>query len=94
MIDLPLPLCDRLNSIITELVDGGLTLEEATSDFERKYIAVAIGRAGGNQTVAASRLGVHRNTVLNKLRGHDDVPRRRRRTFAGLGKPYRGRSVE
>jgi DNA-binding NtrC family response regulator len=86
MSDLLALLHARLSSIIGELVDGGLSLAEASSDFERKYIAVSLNRSGGNLTLAAARMGVHRNTLHNKLRGHDDVPRRRKRTFAGLGK--------
>ena len=44
-----------------------LNLREARHDVERLLILRALDRAGGNQTVAARLLGMHRNTLLVKL---------------------------
>lgn len=80
---------DRLLSIIGELVAGGVSLGEACEAFEDKYLAVALGAERGNLTRAAARLKVHRNTLHNKLRGRDYIPRRRSRRFGG--RPVAGR---
>jgi hypothetical protein len=59
---------DRLNLIIRELIGNGITLEQAVVAFEGKYIAAAMNANRGNVTRASRALGVHRNTLHNKLR--------------------------
>ena len=59
---------DRLNQIIRELVGNGITLEQAVEAFEGKYIVAAMTVNRGNVTQASKALGVHRNTLHNKLR--------------------------
>ena len=59
---------DRLNQIIRELIGNGITLEQAVEAFEGKYIVVAMAANRGNVTRASRALGVHRNTLHNKLR--------------------------
>ncbi len=59
---------DRLNGIIRELIGNGITLAQAVEAFEGKYIAAAMSVSRGNVTQASKKLGVHRNTLHNKLR--------------------------
>lgn len=59
---------DRLNQIIRELIGNGITLEQAVEAFEGKYIKAAMSVSRGNVTQASRALGVHRNTLHNKLR--------------------------
>ena len=59
---------DRLNQIIRELIGSGITLEQAVEAFEGKYIVAAMSASRGNVTQASKALGVHRNTLHNKLR--------------------------
>ncbi len=59
---------DRLNQIIDELIASGITLEQAVEAFEAKYIVAAMKENRGNVTKASFALGVHRNTLHNKLR--------------------------
>lgn len=59
---------DRLNQIIHELIGNGITLEQAVEAFEGKYIVAAMDANRGNITRASRLLGVHRNTLHNKLR--------------------------
>jgi len=59
---------DRLNAIIRELISNGITLEQAVEAFEGKYIVAAMSASRGNVTQASKKLGVHRNTLHNKLR--------------------------
>lgn len=59
---------DRLNTIIRELIGNGITLAQAVEAFEGKYIVAAMTASKGNFTTASRKLGVHRNTLHNKLR--------------------------
>ena len=44
-----------------------LTLKEAVYHFEKQYIADVLEHHNLNRTKAAEILGVHRNTLLNKI---------------------------
>ena len=59
---------DRLNQIILELIGNGITLGQAVEAFEGKYILAAMAANKNNVTQASRALGVHRNTLHNKLR--------------------------
>jgi DNA-binding NtrC family response regulator len=58
---------ERTRQIARELIAGGITLRQAMNAFEEKYIDVALEVANGNVTRASGALGVHRNTLHNKL---------------------------
>ena len=57
----------RLFQIVEELVRQGLTLEQARREFEKQYIVSTLKSNSGNFSRSARRLGVHRNTLRNKL---------------------------
>lgn len=57
----------RLFQIVDELVRQGVTLEQARKEFEKQYIVSSLRSSSGNHTRSARRLGVHRNTLRNKL---------------------------
>lgn len=66
---------EKLESLVTEMIERRVYLGEAVNEFERKFIQSALTKTGGNQTEAAKFLGVHRNTlnrkiVQHKLNGH------------------------
>lgn len=48
--------------------DSGLDFELAVANFERSLLEQAVGRSGGNKTVAAGLLRMKRTTLLAKLR--------------------------
>jgi transposase-like protein len=50
------------------LIGNGITLAQAVEAFEGKYIVAAMTVSKGNVTQASRKLGVHRNTLHNKLR--------------------------
>jgi Nif-specific regulatory protein len=50
------------------LVAAGLDLNEATHEFQRKYIQQSIERARSNVSQAAKNLGVHRSNLYRKMR--------------------------
>lgn len=73
----------RLTQIVDELVSRGMTLTQARREFERQFIVAALRSNGGNLCRSARSLGVHRNTLRNKVSdlgiGLDDSRRRRAR---------------
>lgn len=68
---------EKLTEIVRELVSSTVPLEAAMQAFERKYIDVALVKTAHmqrqrmvlNKRAAAQLLGIHRNTLMNKLRG-------------------------
>jgi transcriptional regulator with GAF, ATPase, and Fis domain len=50
------------------IMEAGLDLNEATHEFQRKYIQQSIDRARGNVSQAARNLGVHRSNLYRKMR--------------------------
>jgi DNA-binding NtrC family response regulator len=56
-----------LDSIIAEFVRSERKLEDAIREFESRYISMALEETRGNRSLAARRLGIHRNTLINKL---------------------------
>ena len=66
---------EKLESLVKEMVEHRIYLDEALDEFEKKFIQSALTKTDGNQTKAARILGVHRNTlnrkiVQHKLNGH------------------------
>jgi DNA-binding NtrC family response regulator len=57
----------RLVQLVDELVDNGLTLSQGTREFEKQYILATLRQTDGNLSRAAKSLGVHRNTLRNKV---------------------------
>jgi DNA-binding NtrC family response regulator len=57
----------RLTSIVNELVVCGVELDQARREFERQFIVAALRNNGGNLGRTAECLGIHRNTLRNKL---------------------------
>lgn len=57
----------QLSRIVSELVRRGVPLEQARREFERQYIVASLLSSDGNLTRSAKGLGVHRNTLRNKV---------------------------
>ena len=60
-----------LENQIEKWVKGEIKLEEAMKEFERRYITMALKETGWNRSVAARKLGIHRNTLINKVKTHN-----------------------
>ena len=58
---------DGLTPIVDELVRRGITLAQARREFERQLIEASIRSNRGNMGRTAQTLGVHRNTLRNKV---------------------------
>lgn len=58
------------------LLDRGLPLGDALDAFELRYVREAVQRSHGNLSLAAARLGIHRNTLRSKLQRNGNASRR------------------
>jgi DNA-binding NtrC family response regulator len=70
---------DQLESLVGQLVERGIMLDEAVNEFEKKFIRRALERANGNQSRAAKVLGIHRNTLSRKVEAYKLDTRAHRR---------------
>jgi DNA-binding NtrC family response regulator len=52
---------------VEELIHQGISLQQATREFERQYLRAALREHDGSLSRSASALGVHRNTLRNKM---------------------------
>lgn len=60
-----------LDQEVARLTSGELTLREAKTALERRYIIAELFRSGGNITRAAEALGIHRPQLSNLLKRHE-----------------------
>jgi DNA-binding protein Fis len=58
---------DQLEALVGQMVDRGILLEEAVTEFEKRFIKRVLDRSDGNQSRAARLLGIHRNTLSRKV---------------------------
>jgi len=58
---------EQLESLVGMMVDRGILLEEAVTEFEKKFIKRVLEHSKGNQCRAAKVLGIHRNTLSRKI---------------------------
>jgi len=61
---------EKLESLVAEMVERRIYLDEALDEFEKKFIQSALTKTDGNQSKAARILGVHRNTLNRKILQH------------------------
>ena len=74
MQDLPMDLVSVRDKAVDDIFSSGMSLKEASADFDRHYILKALEKSRWNQTEAAKRLGIHRNTLMNKMDSLDIRP--------------------
>lgn len=67
---------EKLKSLVAEMVERSIFLEEAVNEFEKRFIQAALLKTKGNQTKAADVLGIHRNTLNRKITQHKLTGRR------------------
>ena len=56
-----------MEELIAELVRNDIPLELAKRELERIYLEQVLAAHNGNQSAAARKLGIHRNTLSKKL---------------------------
>ncbi|MDH3744385.1 MAG: helix-turn-helix domain-containing protein [Acidobacteriota bacterium] len=57
----------RMVQLAEKLVGSGLTLSQGVREFEKQYIVATLRGNDGNLTRSAEALGIHRNTLRNKV---------------------------
>lgn len=57
----------RMSDLVEELVSCDLPLSQGVREFEKQYIVACLRRHEGNLTRSAKSLGIHRNTLRNKV---------------------------
>jgi len=87
--DVPLDILIKQIDLAETKKEAKLSLKRARRQFERQYIRKVLEKTRGNQTRTASTLGLHRNTLIWKLRElslEDDYKRIvQKRRERGLG---------
>lgn len=70
----------ELESLVDQMITGGILFEEAVKEFEKKFILKVVSRNNNNLSKAADELGIHRNTLSkrvgeyeNGVNGHGSV---------------------
>ena len=58
---------ERLDHLVAEMFDRGIRLEDAVREVEKRFVARALQASEGNIGEAATRLGLHRNTLTRKI---------------------------
>lgn len=58
---------DRLQKLVDEMVDKGVRFEDATREFEKRFITRVLAATDGSLTKTADALGMHRNTLTRKM---------------------------
>jgi Fis family transcriptional regulator, factor for inversion stimulation protein len=61
---------ERLERLIDEMVQKGITFADANREFERRFISRVLAAADGNLSKASEVLGMHRNTLSRKMAEH------------------------
>jgi DNA-binding NtrC family response regulator len=60
----------RLESVIDDMLDGHITLDEAIAEFEKLYIQKAFTRNKKRISHTAEALGIHRNTISKRVNSY------------------------
>jgi DNA-binding NtrC family response regulator len=61
----------RMESLIGEMLDGRILLDEAVSEFEKIYIQTALERNSQHLSKTATALGIHRNTLSKRVASYN-----------------------
>jgi transcriptional regulator with PAS, ATPase and Fis domain len=62
---------NRLETLVEEMLEGQILLEEALSEFEKLYIKKALARNKQHISKAAAAIGIHRNTLSKRVAAYD-----------------------
>jgi DNA-binding NtrC family response regulator len=70
---------ESFDTFVDYLMTSGLFLEQAVEILEKRMVERALLDTGANQSEAAKRLGIHRNTLLRKMVAYQIDGKRPRR---------------
>ena len=57
----------RLETLIDEMLEGHILLDEAIAEFEKLYIKKALAKNKEHLSRTAAVLGIHRNTLAKRV---------------------------
>ena len=69
----------RLESLVDEMLEGHILLDEALCEFEKLYIKKALARHKQHISNTAAVLGIHRNTLSKRVAEYKSKERPTRR---------------
>ena len=72
----------RLESLVDEMLEGQILLDEAMCEFEKLYIKKALARHKQHISNTAAILGIHRNTLAKRVAA-----------YKNQGQPQKGTKV-
>ena len=70
---------ERMELVISELVDGQVMLDEAVTEFEKLYIETALARYSDHLSNTAAALGIHRNTLAKRVSSYREIKVKKKR---------------
>jgi len=66
---------NRLETLIDEMLEGQILLDEAMAEFEKLYIKKALARHKQHLSKTASAIGIHRNTLSKRVASYQKQER-------------------
>ena len=57
----------ELESLVDQMITGGILFDEAVKEFEKRFIQKVVNRHRNNLSKAADELGIHRNTLSKRI---------------------------
>ncbi len=76
----------RMETLIEEMLDGQIMLNEAMSEFEKVYIQKALKRHKTHLSKTADALGIHRNTLSKRVATYQTPTKTPKRLLARRAK--------
>jgi len=75
-----------METLIDEMLDGQIMLNEALSEFEKLYIQKALKQYDEHLSKTADALGIHRNTLSKRVAAYQTPPKTPKRLLARRAK--------
>lgn len=75
-----------MESLIEEMLDGQIMLNEALCEFEKVYIQKALERYDDHHSNTANALGIHRNTLSKRVAAYQSPPKTPKRLLSKRAK--------
>ena len=72
---------NRLETLIDEMLEGHILLDEAIGEFEKLYIKKALARNKQHLSRTAIVLGIHRNTLAKRVATYEKQERNAHRVL-------------
>ena len=60
-------IAERLQKLVDEMVEKGVLFDDAVHEFEKRFIVRVLSQNDGSLGKTAECLGIHRNTLTQKM---------------------------